>query len=333
MSITSEQAEKMVAEKMERENTEPAQPQDSEKPVQTPTTEPEESPKEENKPEPVAEEPKEPESPQEKEQVTDKPSKDQDVEKSEPKQEKQPPRKKYSKDERTAHAFAQEKQKRKELREENERLKARNKEVEAELEKFKGLKLEDFDNNVENYTSWRIKQQAMEDEVKRNNERITESERAEAQLEQDRRVNLSFDTQEEREEYYELVNNNGEKFLEALKEHDPKNVIISTLNEEELYPKILKELMSNMDALAYVFRDKTPRKLRRNFEDFIDDFLDGKKPWVKEEAPQVAQPQPQKPEVKPMPIIGKQVTTSSAPQEPVHDRAYWNNYLRQHPNG
>lgn len=329
--ISSEQADKMVTEKMEREAAQSAQTeQPNEKPVQEPTTDPEPS-KTENEPEPVGEEPKEPKDSQESEPSKDKPSQDT---KEESKSEKQPPKKQFSHEERTAHAFAQEKAKRKALREENEKLKERNKQIEAELEKYKGLTLDDFEGKVGDFTDWRIKEHEMQQELQRNREAIASKENEAICLETDRRVQMSFDTQEERDEYYELVNNNWKAFADALKEHDPRGVILETLNDEEMYPKVLKELMSNMDALKYVFREKTPRKLRRNFEDFVDDFLDGKKPWLETaQTEQIAQPQsaPREPAVKALPIIGKQVTTSSAPQEPVHDRAYWNNYLRQHP--
>lgn len=325
--ISEEMAMKMVDEKMEREAKASAQPEASETTAEQPKPEVKDEPKAEPV-EPVGEEPKEPakaEKPEGKaDTAPDQESKDSS--------DKQPPKKKYSHEERVSHAFALEKQKRKE---QHAKDRARIKELEDELKKYKGLTLEDFENNASNFMDWRLKEHDMQAEVNSTKERIEREEAEEMQRETDRRIDLSFETQEERDEYRELIANNAREFIDALKEHDPKGVILDTLNDEPLYPKILRVLMDkeHPEALAYVFRDKTPRKLRRNFEDFIDDYLAGKTPWVQEATSVEVHNQP-KVEAKPaLPIIGKQVTTSSAPSEPVHDRNYWNNYLRQHPNG
>lgn len=324
MSISTEQAEKMVEEKMARESAEPAQPEDSEKPTEQPVPEPKEEPKEEPKQEEPVVEPAPKEEP--KEEPKAEPEKDEKNPEDKPK-----PKRKYTHEERVAHAFSIEKQKRKE---QHAKDRARIKELEDELAKYKGLRLEDFQNNVENYTDYRLKERDMQAEVKQTQERIEREEAEEMARETERRVNLSFETQEERDDYNDLIAENGQAFLEALSEHDPKGVVLDYLNSVERYPIVLRELMTNPKSLGYVFRDKDPAILRINLHNFAKDLLDGKKdaPVVEKQTEQsTIQP---KPEVKPaIPVIGKQVTTSSAPAEPVHDRNYWNNYLRQHPRG
>lgn len=319
MSISTEQAEKMVAEKMAREAEKPAQPEASETPVEQSTPEPKaDEPKEEPKEVPQ-EEPKD----QPKEET---PEKDEDKSDEKPK----PPKRKYTHDERVAHAFSIEKQKRKE---QHAKDRARIKELEDELAKYKGLRLEDFQNNVENYTDYRLKERDMQNEVKVTKDRIEREEADEMARETERRVNLSFATDEERDDYNELIRTNGPKFYEALQEADPQGVVLDYLNSVEKYPVVLRELMTNMKALGYVFRDKDPVVLRFNLHQFTKDLLNGKNPVPDAESKPEQETTP-KPEVKPaIPVIGKQVTTSSTPQEPVHDRAYWNNYLRQHPRG
>lgn len=319
MSISTEQAEKMIDEKMAREAEKPAQPEASEKPVDQSTPEP----KEEPKAEPEAEKPKE--EPKEEPKV-ETPEKDE----KKPSDEDNPkPKRKYTHEERVAHAFSIEKQKRKE---QHAKDRARIKELEDELARVKGLRLSDFDNNVDNYTDYRLKEREMQDEVKFTKERMEREESEELARETERRVNLSFPTEEERDDYNDLIRTNGKQFLEALNEVDPNGVVLDYLNSVEKYPIVLQKLMTDMDALKHVFRDKDPVMLRLNLHQFTKELLEGTP--KKADAPtQTEQSTPPKPEVKPMPVIGKQVTTSSAPAEPVHDRNYWNNYLRQHPRG
>jgi hypothetical protein len=167
----------------------------------------------------------------------------------------------------------------------------------------------------------------MQNEVKATKERMERMEAEDLERETERRINLSFDTEEEKAEYEDLVRDHGKDFIEALKKHDPENVVLTYLNNVEQYPKVLKVLMSDMDALKHVFRDKDPYELRHNLHEFTKELLSGN---YHKEAPVVEKPIETKPV---MPVIGKQVTTPSAPQEPVHDRNYWNNYLKTHPRG
>lgn len=322
MSISTEQAEKMIDEKMAREAEKPAQPEASEKPVDQSTPEPKEEPKPETKQEEVPQQ-KEPEK---EEPKAETPEKD---EKKPSDEDKPKPKRKYTHEERVAHAFSIEKQKRKE---QHAKDRARIKELEDELARVKGLRLSDFDNNVDNYTDYRLKEREMQDEVKFTKERMEREESEELARETERRVNLSFATEEERDDYNDLIRTNGKQFLEALNEVDPNGVVLDYLNSVDKYPIVLQKLMTDMDALKYVFRDKDPVMLRFNLHQFTKELLEGgdKKTDAPTQTEQSNQP---KPEVKPMPVIGKQVTTSSAPAEPVHDRNYWNNYLRQHPRG
>lgn len=334
MSISSEQAMKMVDEKMARE-AQPAQPEPNEKPeTEQPAPEPKaEEPKAEDKKEPE-EKPEEvpPEDKKEPEAKADeqKPE-DQKPEEDEKKaSDRKPPKQKYSHAERVAHAFSIEKQKRKEQHAKDQ---ARIKELEEKLKKYEGLKLDDFEGNVENFTNWKLEERDLQNEVKTTKERIEREEAEMMARETERRVNLSFESDEERDDYNELIRNNGPQFYEALQKHDPKGVVLDYLNSVEKYPIVLRELMTNMDSLRYVFRDKDPVMLRINLAAFTKDLLDGKAPEKKQETekqPEQTKPQEHKPAI---PVTGRQVTASAKPSEPVHDRAYWNQYLREHPNG
>lgn len=341
MNISSETAMKMVEEKMARE-AKPAQPEQNEQPeVQKPTpdteqpeeSKPEDKPAEaEDKPEEKPEDKAEPEQESKEEPKADEVNPDENKDKSD----KRPPKQKYSHEERTAHKFAQEQRRRREEKAKRLEAEKRVKELETELEKYKGLTLKDFENNVENWTNWKLKERDMQNEVE-STKRDMERQEAEAVArETERRVNLSFETEEERDDYNELIRTNGPKFYEALQEADPQGVVLDYLNSVEKYPIVLKKLMTDMDALRHVFRDKDPYVLRMNLHQFTKELLEGKPEQTKAEDQKAEPEQKSKPTQEPkpaIPVTGRQVTASAKPTEPVHDRAYWNNYLREHPNG
>lgn len=332
---------KMVEEKMARE-AKPAQPEQNEQPeVQKPTPDTEQA--KEDKPEDKPEE-KPADKPEEKpedkgdEQAPEEQQKPDEVKPDEnkDKSDKRPPKQKYTHEERTAHKFAQEQRRRREEKQKRQEAEKRVKELEAELEKYKGLTLKDFEDNVENWTNWKLKERDMQNEVEATKKDMERQEAEAAARETERRVNLSFESEEERDDYNELIRTNGPKFYEALQEADPNGVVLDYLNSVERYPIVLKKLMTDMDALRHVFRDKDPYVLRMNLHQFTKELLEGK-PEQKKADDQKAEPeqktkpaQEQKPAI---PITGKQVTASAKPTEPVHDRTYWNEYLRQHPNG
>ena len=325
MSISTEQAEKMVDEKMAREaaaSKAAEQPTEVKEPS-TPDPKPEEPKKEEPKEEPPKEEPKKEEPPKEEKPEEKPEEKEQQDKLEEGKEKKLPPSKKYTKDQRIAHSFAIEKKKR-------QAAQARVKELEAELDKIKGLKPADFGDDVEAYTSYRIEEAKKRDELERKQEFIKQSEADEQQLETERRVSMCFPDEADRAEYEDLIASRGGEFYEALQKFDPKGVVLDYLNGVEEYPKVLRELMSNNRSLAYVFRDLDPWELRHNLHVFTKDFLAGKQAVPEEKKEPEQQPEQPKPKI---PVIGKQVTAQAKPTEPVHDRAYWNEYLRKHPNG
>jgi hypothetical protein len=197
--------------------------------------------------------------------------------------------------------------------------------------------MDDFgEHGQEDWFNWKLKEQDMRHEVQDTKARMEREEAEELQKETERRVALSFDTEEERDDYNELIRTNGPKFYEALQQADPEGVVLSYLSSVEKYPVVLQKLMTDMDSLRYVFRDKDPIVLRFNLHQFTKELLEGdkKKPEEKKSESELKPEQTKPQEVKPaMPIIGKQVTASAKPSEPVHDRAYWNDYLKKHPRG
>lgn len=210
------------------------------------------------------------------------------------------------------YAFIREKNKRKAQR---ERYEAEIKSLKDELEKYKGLKLEDFKGDQQQYIDYRIDQQNQERRIADQMRQLDDLNRADMEAENERRVNLSFADEKERQEYVNLLERNGREFLDALQQFDPENVVMSYLNDLEQYPKVLKVLMTDKEALKSVFakRDPTFRKLA--LDRLANRILTPKK------------------EKKKLPIIGRQTSSIPVSESKIHDTAYWNEYLRNHPRG
>lgn len=309
--ISTEMAEKMVADKMSAESK-PAQQETDKTKIDTAVT---------------------PESTEDKQPKVDAPEEGAKGTPEETKvpaegDGKQPPSVKYSKEERTAHAFAREKQKRKQQREKYE---AEIADLKAKLEKYKGLKLEDFNGNTDDFVNFKLEEQKWNDRLKQASDAIQDSEAEELKAETDRRISLSFDTEQEREEYNELVQSKWGPFKAALDKFDPNNVVINYLSDLERYPLVLKRLMTDMDALRRVFADKSPVMIKDNLHTLAKEIL-GESSAKTESKPNNTPPATPTPKAA-IPITGRQVSASGAGGEPVHDRAYWNNYLKQHPRG
>lgn len=210
------------------------------------------------------------------------------------------------------YAFIREKNKRKAQR---ERYEAEIKSLKDELEKYKGLKLEDFKGDQQQYIDYRIDQQNQERRIADQQRQLDELNVADMEAENERRVKLSFDDENERQEYVNLLEKHGREFLDALNEFDPEHVVMSYLNDQEQYPKVLKVLMTDKEALKSVFAKRDPMFRKLALDRLANRVLTPKK------------------EKKKLPIIGRQTSSTPVAESKVHDIAYWNEYLRNHPRG
>lgn len=232
-------------------------------------------------------------------------------------QPKEPSKKERTHQEERDYAFIREKNKRKAQR---ERYEAEIKSLKAEIEKYKGLKLEDFKNDQQKYIDYLHDQDKQERKLADQERHLDELNAADMEAENDRRVKLSFTDEKERQEYSDLLERNGHEFLSALKKFDPENVVMTYLNDLEQYPKVLKVLMTDQNALRTVFAKRDPVFRKLALDHLATRLL----------APKA---QPAKVEKKKLPIIGRQTSSSSVAENKVHDLAYWNEYLRNHPRG
>lgn len=343
MMITTEQAQQMVADKMSKdaaaskpaETTEESKvssaPEESSSSAESEKEEPKETNTEASPKEPEPEE--NPKTEEETEAKTDEQPEKDETKKSD---KRTPPAKKYSKAERIAHAFSIEKQKRKELKEKWQKDREYIKKLEEENAKYKGLKLEDFDNKTEEYMNYRLREQDVQREMDSRKKQLEAEENEAARRENARRVEISFPDEAERQAYYDMIEHNREAFTKALAEYDEENVVMKYLSRIDCYPIVLRELMTNPETLGRVFCDPDPDIRRINLANVTHELLDeyfGRAEDPKKtdsgKPEQTNQPAP-KPAI---PITGRQVTSAAKPSEPVHDRAFWNEYLKKHPHG
>lgn len=258
--------------------------------------------------------------------------------KAEPKQEVES-KSKFPELSKRDYAFIREKDKRKQQKAKYE---ARIKELEAELERKKGLDYEYFKNqdgtpDPKSYVNWKFKERDMQDEI-RNLRYQDEQEQLNYDRERDRVLTeRCFTDSNELREYNELIANKGQAFAEAVSERDPNGVVFKYLETLNDYPIVLKELMDlqkNPNLLARVFRSSDPDTLKHNIALVADEILT-RRYSNPQPVSQVANPvQPTINNKPALPVIGKQITNSTTTVEPqVRDRNWWNNYLKNHPRG
>lgn len=275
-------------------------------------------------------------------QVEDKPDDKGEEPKAEVKTEEpkveEPPKEEPKKEEKkqTPRDYAFERLKRK-SKEEKRQLEARIKELEEELNKGKGLKAEHFVDkegkpDPTSYVDWKLKERDMQDEI-RELQRYNEERQIREDIEEDkRRVESCFQDEKEREEYNSLIERNGKAFYDAVSEVDPNGVVFGYLSTMPEYPVVLRELMTDNKLLGYAFRSTDPDALKRNIAVIADQILDKRHNPIstpKEEPKVEVKVEPKKE----LPVIGKQINSTPGNVSEVHDRNYWNRYLREHPRG
>lgn len=214
------------------------------------------------------------------------------------------------------------------IREKNRRKKAEAElaELKKKFEYYDGLKPEHFKNedgqlDPEKYINWKVNHERTADEINRRQSEINEINEQMMDAENERRVNLCYNPTEAAE-YNKLLNDKGDMFMDSLqKQGELGKIVIDYLNGEERYPIILKRLMTDMDGLRQLFKNRNPYIFERNLERFAEETL------RKHDEPEPLKPNP-------LPITGRQTSSNPAKAEPqVRDRNYWNNYLRNHPRG
>lgn len=212
------------------------------------------------------------------------------------------------------------------------------KELTAALEKYKDLESKDFkdkdgNTNYDAYTNWKLQERDMQNEVQR-----LQREQLDTELEQDRIITERCFQGKELEDYDNLIQNKGKVFADVVHSYDENNVIFKYLDTVDDYPIVLRELMTNHNKwLPQIFRPnkyshsviKNPNILERNtakvVEQILDEYYASKNNSNNSKTVNSVKTA--------IPVIGKQITNNNVSESSIHDRNYWNNYLREHPKG
>lgn len=193
------------------------------------------------------------------------------------------PQNEHTHKEQRDYAFIREKNKRKA---QAERYKAeiatkdaRIKELEDKLNKYSGLKSDNFkkddgSTNYDAYTNWKLQERDMQNEVQSLKSQLAEQER-QRDIELDRIATERCFQDKELEEYDNLIATKGEAFATALHDFDDTDTVFKYLDTVQDYPVVLRELMTNPNKwLPRIYRSKDPDSIRYSIARVTDQILD-----------------------------------------------------------
>ena len=208
------------------------------------------------------------------------------------------------------YAFAKEKQKR---REQKEYYESQLKELKSELDKYKGLKKDDFKGDEDAYIEYKLDQRLKAEQVKQMEMQNQEVQKEYEDLEIQNRMENSFSTPEEKDEYLVTLEKYGPVFLSYLekKGEDVTNTVLSTIDHMPQYPKVMNKLLKDGDAVDYITSSSDPYVIKQRFYAYANKVLN---------------PPKQKPKAK-LPIIGKQVSNNHSIS---NSKVDWVSYLQNH---
>lgn len=206
------------------------------------------------------------------------------------------------------YAFAKEKQKR---REQKEYYESQLKELKSELDKYKGLSKEDFKGDEDAYIEYKLDQRLKAEQVKQlemNNQAV---QKEYEDLEIQNRMENSFSTPEEKDEYMVTLEKYGPIFLSYLekKGEEVTNTVLSTIDHMPQYPKVMNKLLKDGDAVDYITSSSDPYVIKQRFYAYANKVLNPPKPKAK------------------LPIIGKQVSNNHSIS---NSKVDWVSYLQNH---
>lgn len=206
------------------------------------------------------------------------------------------------------YAFAKEKQKR---REQKEYYESQLKELKSELEKYKGLKKDDFKGDEDAYFEYKLDQRLKAEQVKQIEMQNQAVQKEYEDLEIQSRMENSFSTPEEKDEYMVTLEKYGPIFLSYLekKGEEVTNTVLNTIDHMPQYPKVMNKLLKDGDAVDYITSSSDPYIIKQRFYAYANRILNPPKPKAK------------------LPIIGKQVSNNHSIS---NSKVDWVSYLQNH---
>ena len=240
------------------------------------------------------------------------------------------PKKKPSKQEQVNHAFQRLKRKNDSIIAEKDKRIA---ELEEKVKKYSVLEQGDFDpNDVKSYIDHKIALNNEQSELERlKNEReqiANESAQHEATERHASQVESCFGTEDEREHYWNLLRNGGQKFKAFLNDYDKDNTIDTFIGDSDIAPLMISTLMRNPDILKGIVEKRNPMRKMIALQQLENRLqLSRKIGSVRVESKGATQ-QKSKPK---LPIVGSQVANPGSSSESASRD--WNRYLSEHPYG
>lgn len=238
-------------------------------------------------------------------------------------------RQKPSKQEQINHAFTREKKRHKaEIEAKDKRIA----ELEEKIKKYSVLEQGDFDpNDVKSYIDHKFALQNEQGELetlKRDRDRMANEDRMrEASERHERQVNDCFSSDEEKEKYWNLLRNGGQKFREFLNEYDD-GTIDQFIGDSDIAPVMISTLMRNPDVLRSIVEKTNPTRKMLALQQLENRLILQRRigGTVRQNAAEEKPGQAAKPA---LPIVGSQVASPGVSGQ-THQRD-WNRYLEEHP--
>lgn len=167
---------------------------------------------------------------------------------------------KPTKQEQIDYAFKREKAKRK-------RLEQKIKELEAENQKFKGLSLEDFKNNNNDYINYLVDMRLREQEKSRLQDEYNSSKNEEFEIVNQQRERNCYPDDESLEKYHKTIEKLGPSFLKELDEEDKEGVVLGYLDDCDVSPLMLQIMMTDNNYKNSILSKHSPYMKMKALED------------------------------------------------------------------
>lgn len=237
----------------------------------------------------------------------------------------QPKKYKPSKQEQNSYAFQRLKKRHNAAIAEKD---ARIKELEAKVSKYAPLEQFDFDpNDVKSYIDHCRQLDKEQGELERlkseRDQLVSEQQKRDASERHLSQVEQCFASDEEREHYWNLLRNGGQKFQDWLAEHDD-GTVDAYLGDSDIAPLMMSTLMRNPDILGNIVAKKNPTLKMIALQQLENRLNLMRKVGTRTQV--TDNQQKSKPK---LPIIGSQVANPGSSSESA--KRDWNRYLAEHP--
>lgn len=157
----------------------------------------------------------------------------------------------YTKQEKIDYAFQKKQAKIK-------KLEQRNRELEEEIKKYKGLKLEDFKGNTQDYLDYAVDFKDKQRELNRNQEEIQAEQNAQYDEVNAKRIAECFPDENEQKKFHAIISQNGPALLKKLDAEDPDGAILSYLDDSDISPILTRILIAEPSYLDSVLMKRSP---------------------------------------------------------------------------